>query len=124
LRRERRPISRLVRAIVVLAFLCVIPLAIEYARQVGLKRRWIEAELELQARATQVWAEHATLEACKAYVQTDQYVERAAREKLKMARPGEVVVVVVGTRESVPLQSTVQATPAPTEGSWWKSLFQ
>ena len=93
---RRRP-SRWVQAVLVLTMLLTIPVAIEYVRQAGLRGHWLQAEREVQARLAALEAEHEELQALKEYVQTDAYAEQAARARLKLARPGEVLVVVVGT---------------------------
>ena len=65
----------------------------------GLAPKATEAlALHQEARALRVEIERAQaniarLEKRKAYVQSDEYVELVARRELKLARPGEVVVV-------------------------------
>ena len=55
----------------------------------------------------------ARLEAVRAYVSSDLYIEQEARRQLGYVRPGEIPVVVEG--------------PAPASeaqpGEWWQRLF-
>lgn len=89
-----------------------------------------KAELEAEVAALQ--EEVATLEAQKAFVQTDEYIEQAAREEFKLSRPGDQVVVpIFPEEERVAPQETAQpqvpqpATPTPQEPwqAWWELFF-
>ena len=119
---RRRP-APMAQAILALALVLLVPLAIEYTRQAALRSQWLETEAQMQAELATAQALHATLEARKAYVQTDAYVEEAARAKLKMARPGEVIVVVVGTQPAAVALPTPQPTATPTEAPWWRRVL-
>jgi len=99
--RSRSKPSRLVRAIIFLAVLMLLPLALAYYRQADVKREWLQAEERIGVEMATEQAVQATLESRKAYVQTDAYVEEAARAQLKMARPGEVVIIVVTPRATL-----------------------
>ncbi|MGQ9555564.1 MAG: septum formation initiator family protein [Anaerolineae bacterium] len=111
------------QAILVLALVLLVPLAIEYTRQAALRAQWLQAEVQVQAALATAQALQATLEARKAYVQTDAYVEEAARARLKMARPGEVIVVIVGTQPAAVAFPTPQPTATPTKAPWWQRLL-
>ena len=120
---SRRKPSRVAQAVVVLALLLLVPLAIEYTRQAALRAQWLQAEVQLEADLATAQSLHATLEARKAYVQTDAYVEEAARANLKMARPGEVVVIVVGTQPPAVKALIAEPTGTATRAPWWRSLL-
>ncbi|MFQ5594167.1 MAG: septum formation initiator family protein [Anaerolineae bacterium] len=81
---------------------------------------------ELQAEVTALEEEVADLEAEKSFVQTDEYIEQAAREEYKMSRPGDQVVVPLfqdeGTAAS---QSPPPARSMPSEPwrAWWRLFF-
>jgi cell division protein FtsB len=84
-----------------------------------------EARLE-QAVATKQ-AYHDELTAQLEYVQSDEYVEQWAREDARMARPGEVAVVVLddadtATEADATPKST--ATPEPEPKSFWAELWE
>jgi cell division protein FtsB len=88
------------------------------------------ALLIADAGVEELRAEHASLEATLAYVQTDDYAERIARAELNKIRPGDQRVVIV-TR-AAPAPSPVP-TPTPTPrpptpptsyfDAWWELLF-
>ncbi len=59
-------------------------------------------------------AQQRRLEALRAYMQTDEFIERAAREE-GLVRPGDTAVAV-----SAPSPAT---TPAPVTGPWWERYF-
>jgi cell division protein FtsB len=57
------------------------------------------------------------------YVQSDQFVEEQAREKLGMVKPGETVVII---QDKALLEATKSANPTPTplpNPLQWLSLF-
>jgi cell division protein FtsB len=118
----RKP-SKMAQAAVVLALLLLIPLAIEYVRQAGVKRQWLQADTEVASQLGTAQAANATLEARKVYVQTDAYVEQAAREQLRMARPGDVVIVMAATPHLPTATPTAAPLPTPTPSSWLDSIF-
>ena len=60
-------------------------------------------------------AQQRRLDALRAYMQTDEFIERAAREE-GLVRPGDTVVLVVAPTRT----ATAQASPG---GSWWKRYF-
>ncbi|MBU0494054.1 MAG: septum formation initiator family protein [Chloroflexi bacterium] len=74
---------------------------------------------------------NAALETRIAYMQTEAYVERVAREELNLARPGETsyVVVPVGPR-ATPVSPVAAEAPArslpdsrPPWLQWWDLFF-
>ncbi|RME42122.1 MAG: septum formation initiator family protein [Chloroflexi bacterium] len=95
---------------------------------VGHQLRGTKAHLEAQVAALE--QEVAGLEATKEFVQTDAYIEQAAREEYKMSRPGDQVIVPLFEDEAAPPQQKVAeparpASPAPTEPwqAWWDLFF-
>ncbi len=70
------------------------------------------AEAEEQLRALQ--EEKAYLEAVRAYVASDAYVEQEARRRYGYIREGEIPFVVI----SPPAAEEEQPT-----GTWWQRLF-
>lgn len=81
----------------------------------------------LQAEVAALEKDVADLEAKKAFVGTDEYIEQAAREEYKMSRPGDQVVVPVFEDEEVSSsqQTRQPAPPTPTEPwrGWWALFF-
>ena len=72
-------------------------------------------------------AENAHLEAVVAVLQTDEEVERLAREQFGLVRPGEIAFVVVapqGEEEAVTAEPEPEPTLArPGEQPWWRDLW-
>jgi cell division protein FtsB len=86
------------------------------------------SKANLQTQVDELAAQVTTLEDRKAYVQTDEYIEKAAREEYKLSRPGDQVIVPMYETEKpdVPTQS-VQPPPVPEPvepwQAWWDLFF-
>lgn len=84
---------------------------------------------KLQRELEEVRAEHARLVALKEYVQTDEYVEKIAREELNWGRYGDTAVMVrqvPGPTKVSPVQPTARAGgEEPTVPQWqaWHAIF-
>lgn len=74
-----------------------------------------QEEREASRQVEALREKKAYLEAVKAYVASDAYVEQEARRQLGYVREGEVPFVVV----SPPLKQESQ----PDSGDWWQRLF-
>jgi cell division protein FtsB len=82
-----------------------------------------EARLEQVAAAKQAYYE--ALEAELEYVKSDDCVEQWAREEAKMAKPGEVVVIVVkDSPDYSALEPTPTPTPEPEPRPFWRELWE
>jgi cell division protein FtsB len=82
------------------------------------------AEQRIERRAEQIQDEIRQLEAEKAqlagriaYYQSDEYVERTAREKLNLVRPGDVAIVIVPADR--PASSDTAQRAAPSRSGYW-----
>ncbi len=71
-------------------------------------------QAQAEQRVEELKAKKAYLEAVRAYVASDQYVEQQARRQLGYGREGETVFVVT----SPPLEQETGRS-----GSWWERLF-
>jgi cell division protein FtsB len=85
-----------------------------------------EARLERVVKAKQVY--HDKLVAQLEYVRSDEYVEQWAREDVKMARPGEVLIIVPDDPDEEPVDdtpstSTAESEPRPFWVEWWELIF-
>lgn len=65
----------------------------------------------------QAQAEQEKLKGQLEYVQSDEFVEREAREKLGLGKPGEEVVIVPTVP---PVPSVSQSGGEPNWYKWWK----
>lgn len=89
-------IERLIRwrLLLVVNILVVVFLGFSLSREV-VRSRVISAEIaQLQAQADKLAAQNIDLSELRTAMQTESYIEREARLKLGMKKPGETVVVV------------------------------
>lgn len=125
------------RLLLVVNFLVIVFLGLSLSREV-VRSRAIGSEIaQLQAQADELAAQNIDLSELRTAMQTESYIEREARLKLGMKKPGETVVVVqeegTDTRRqeigdaSDPLdfvlddQETAVAVANPTK--WWYYFF-
>ncbi|MFO7743506.1 MAG: septum formation initiator family protein [Anaerolineae bacterium] len=120
-------------AVVLVVVLVVGGVGWAFVQQLTLAQELRNEARKLEAMVATREAERDQLTVTLAYVQTDEYVEKWAREELKMARPGEVVVIPMvsaGSDRSDPgpgLQ--MEEEPVDALGSrpfwieWWEALF-
>jgi cell division protein DivIC len=73
---------------------------------------------QLQNQIDGMSSQYDRLQALEQYLQSDDYVEKAAREQLGLVKPGETGIVVLPT----------QPSPTPAPGSvgdnWWQTITQ
>ncbi len=78
-------------------------------------------------RVATLRAEQAALEATRAYVQSDAYVEKVAREELNKIRPGDQRAIVVPRPAPEPAAAPAAQAEGPATttylSSWWELLF-
>ena len=86
-------------------------------------RRSIVQEKEIELRELE--AEHAELTQELEYVQTDEFVEKEAREKLGLVKEGEMVVLVGELGEEPKTKNQEPRTKHQSEPQWkaWWRLF-
>jgi cell division protein FtsB len=112
----------------VISFVAVGGLVWGLGQQVVRARQMRVEEVRLERAVAAKRAHHDDLVAQLEYVQSDAYVEQWARKDAKMARPGEVVVVVPkesGTEPVVdaPSASTVDSESQPFWVELWDLVF-
>lgn len=108
----------------------ILLLIVDYGRRVSTGFYIAQAEEQLKAEIAVELTRNAQLKARLEYVQSDEFVEKWAREEGHMARPGDrpFILVTVEAPRSAPQNSTaiVQtagATPQPTWHQWWYLFF-
>jgi cell division protein FtsB len=78
-------------------------------------------------RLANLRAEQAALEATRAYVQSDPYAEKVAREELNKIRPGDQRTIVIPRPAPGPTPTTEPVAQGPAMpsylGAWWELLF-
>lgn len=70
-------------------------LAWGFAQQLIRARKILVEEMRLEQKVAAAQARHEALVKQLEYVRSEEYVERWARVEAKLARPGEIVVIVV-----------------------------
>jgi cell division protein FtsB len=99
-----------------------------FGQQLALARQMQAEEMRLEQRVAAEQAHHEDLVARLEYVRSDEYVEHWARGEMKMAKPGEVAVVVL-TESGGEQTSDAQPTPTPEPEprpfwvEWWELVF-
>jgi cell division protein FtsB len=103
-------------------------LAWGFGQQLVLARQMRNEESHLERIVAAEQARHEELAAGLEYAQSDEYVEQWARAEAKMARPGEVVVIVLRDwKEEPPNDAPPAPTPEPEAKpfwvTWWELIF-
>jgi len=105
-------------------------LVIDFGRRTAANYQIKAEETRLETELADSQSRHTALEARLVYVQGDVYVEEIARTRLKWAREGETVVVVMATPQAEP-QASADGQPAAINGvvpespwqAWWLLFF-
>lgn len=81
-----------------------------------------EAISDTRGSVDKLTGENARLKSRRTYVQSDAFVEKEAREKLNLVKPGEAIVVIP---DSILKAATASAAPTPVPPNWqqWLRLF-
>jgi cell division protein FtsB len=96
-----------------------------FAQQIAAARQMRAEEARLEQVAAAKQATYEALEAQLEYVKSDEYVEQWAREDAKMAKPGEVVVIVVkDSPDYLTLEPSPTPTPKPESRPFWRELWE
>jgi cell division protein FtsB len=95
-----------------------------FTQQIAVARQMRAEELWLEQVVAAKQAQRDALEAQLEYVKSDECVEQWAREDAKMAKPGEVVVIVVNdSPDYSALEPTPTPTPEPEPRPFWRELW-
>ena len=103
-------------------------LAWGFGQQLVLARQMRIEESHLEEIVADEQARHEELTAQLEYAQSDEYVERWARVEAKMARAGEVAVIVLRDWDEEATDDA-QSTPTPEPEvkpfwvEWWELIF-
>ena len=96
-----------------------------FGQQIARARQMRAEELRLEQAVAAKQTYHDGLVIRLEYVHSDEYVEQWARKDAKMARPGEVVVVVLDDAATDPSASTTPAPGAePESRPFWVELWE
>ena len=124
-KKKRQGIVSLPKVITVVTLTMVAILTVDFGRK-ALDNYRIQHQVEwLRQRVDQEKQTHEELTATLDYVNSDAYVEKIARERLKLVQPGKTsVVVVLEPAESLPgsddlyAAQATQSEPAPYWRQW------
>ena len=123
LKLNRSQLAAIVAIVAVLAAMGIIVWG--FAQQLALARQLYAEEKHLEQAVATEQAHHEELTARLEYVKSDEYVEYWARTEAQMAKPGEVMVVLVNEAEEETAQETEPApSPEPEERSFWAELWE
>lgn len=104
------------------AFLVLIgvSLAQEFRRQILLEQHVRALRTDIEARERRI----ADLRRLREYLETDAYIERAAREKLNYRKPGEEVVIVPSPPSPTPTPlPRARGADGPRPARAWFDLY-
>jgi cell division protein FtsB len=113
---------------VTIAMAIVGGLAWGFGQQLMLARQMRSEESNLERLVAAEQARHEELAAQLEYVRSDEYVEHWARAEAKMARAGEIAVIVLADSDEGPADDGQPApTPEPEAKpfwvEWWELVF-
>ncbi len=110
---------------IVVALAIVGGIAWGFGQQLTLARQMQAEETRLEQTVAAEQDRHDELVVQLEHVRSDEYVEHWARAKLKMAKRGEVAVVVVTDADEEPADDT-QPIPTPDHDSqpFWVELWE
>ncbi len=109
---------------IVVALAIVGGIAWGFGQQLTLARQMQAEETRLEQTVAAEQARHDELVVQLEHVRSDEYVEHWARAKLKMAKRGEVAVVVVTDADEEPADDTQPIpTPKPESRPFWVELW-
>ena len=119
----------LTQIVIIVVATMAISMIVDFGRKATANYRIRNEESRLEQEIAAERAKHEALLARREYVQTDEYVERVAREELKWVKPGEIVVVPIPlNRKPLPTPETVPAPAKLSQGEshwqeWWTLFF-
>jgi cell division protein FtsB len=79
---------------------------------------------ELARQVDELARDNAELDQEKARLGTDEAIERLARERYQLVRPGEEAYVILPSGEPTPAATAAQTPPPKPPGqSWWNKAW-
>ncbi len=96
-----------------------------FGQQLALARQMRAEEMQLKQTVAAEQARHDDLVAQSEYVRSDEYVEHWARGEAKMAKPGEVSIVVLTDSSEEPAgDAQPTLTLEPEAQPFWVELWE
>jgi cell division protein FtsB len=130
LKKKHGPQFPLAQFIAIIVITISLFLVADFARRTAAIYQVKKEAARLEEEVAAARARRQALEARLNYVQSDAYVEEIARTRLKWAREGETVVVVMAIPRPVPASpaegqsaSIGDVVPQSTWQAWWLLFF-
>jgi cell division protein FtsB len=129
-KKRHQSIISLPKIVTIAALAVIATLTIDFGRR-ALDNYHVQRQVEwLREEVAREEEENAALREDLAYVSSDAYAEETARESLKMVKPGDTAVVVVGESGQqspavapTPAIETADSEPQPYWQRWWDLFF-
>ena len=118
--------SRVATLVVIVAVIATVGIIVwGFAKQLALARQMRDEENRLAQAVATERARYEELVAQLEYVQSDEYVEEWARTEARMAKAGEVIIVLVDEAEEEPAAETEPSPPPePERQPFWAELWE
>lgn len=113
------------RVILAVLGIVLVLLLVDFNQRMTLLTRLRREEKELTEYYSQLESTRTALEAELIYAQSDQAVERWAREDAMMIQPGDIPIVLLPPAEQVPTPSVIEPVIIEKIKKWeiWQALF-
>lgn len=113
------------RVILAVLGIVLVLLLVDFNQRMTLLTRLRREEKELTEYYSQLESTRTALEAELIYAQSDQAVERWAREDAMMIQPGDIPIVLLPPAEQVPTPSVIEPIIIEKIKKWeiWQALF-
>ncbi|MFA7406437.1 MAG: septum formation initiator family protein [Anaerolineaceae bacterium] len=113
------------RVIFAVLGIVLVLLLVDFNQRMTLLTRLRREEKELTEYYSQLESTRTALEAELIYAQSDQAVERWAREDAMMIQPGDIPIVLLPPAEQVPTPSIIEPVIIEKIKKWeiWQALF-
>lgn len=113
------------RVILAVLGIVLVLLLVDFNQRMTLLTRLRREEKELTEYYSQLESTRTALEAALIYAQSDQAVERWAREDAMMIQPGDIPIVLLPPAEQVPTPSVIEPVIIEKIKKWeiWQALF-
>jgi hypothetical protein len=129
-RRKNAPLIDSTQFVGIVIMTIAILLIIDFGRRTTTGYYVAQAEEQLKAEISAELTRQAQLKERRDYVMSDEYVEKWARERARLIRPGDQPLILVTDKTSpsvstVPQPSVPVGTlaPEPVWHEWWRLFF-
>jgi cell division protein FtsB len=109
--KSNQRLATIIAVVVVLVFAGIITWG--FSQQLALARQMKEKETQLEQEVQVEQKHHDDLATRLEYVQSNEYVEHWARTEARMAKLGEVVIVMITDVDTEPASDVQPTTPQP-----------